>query len=207
MAPKIDWPRAIFRGRYMIAVARMERNGIPVDAALHQQIGGKLGARSSATDRRCGSSISASTRTAHSGRRASGNIFRRRHSVAASPSGGADARRHRHSTSRRTPSATSIPLYELRATLSRLRLTDIPVGTDHRARCLLSPFQIGDRPQSTFEQQIHIRPGPVDTRLVGPPEGCALAYVDWSTQEIAIAAALERRRAHGRRTIYRRPLS
>ena len=33
------------------------------------------------------------------------------------------------------------PLYELRSTLSRLRLSDIPVGADLRARCLLSPFQ------------------------------------------------------------------
>jgi DNA polymerase-1 len=31
MAPTIDWPRALFRGRYMAAVARMERVGLPVD--------------------------------------------------------------------------------------------------------------------------------------------------------------------------------
>jgi DNA polymerase I len=28
-APTIDWPRALLRGRYMAAVARMERSGIP----------------------------------------------------------------------------------------------------------------------------------------------------------------------------------
>ena len=38
MGPKIDWPRALFRGRYMIAVARMERTGIPVDAELYQRL-------------------------------------------------------------------------------------------------------------------------------------------------------------------------
>ena len=32
-------------------------------------------------------------------------------------------------------------LYELRATLGRLRLADLPVGADQRARCLLSAFQ------------------------------------------------------------------
>ena len=38
MAPTIDWPRAKLRGRYMAAVARMERTGIPVDAPLHQRL-------------------------------------------------------------------------------------------------------------------------------------------------------------------------
>jgi hypothetical protein len=38
MAPAIDWPRAKLRGRYMVSVARMERAGIPIDAALHQKL-------------------------------------------------------------------------------------------------------------------------------------------------------------------------
>ena len=32
MLPKIDLPRALLRGRYMAAAARMERNGVPIDA-------------------------------------------------------------------------------------------------------------------------------------------------------------------------------
>lgn len=35
MAPSIDWPRALLRGQYMAAVARMERTGIPIDRRLH----------------------------------------------------------------------------------------------------------------------------------------------------------------------------
>src|SRR3712207_5027783 len=34
MAPGLDWPRALLRGRYMAAVARMEHAGTPIDAAL-----------------------------------------------------------------------------------------------------------------------------------------------------------------------------
>ncbi len=34
MSPKIDWPRALLRGRYMQAVARMEWNGVPIDIEL-----------------------------------------------------------------------------------------------------------------------------------------------------------------------------
>jgi hypothetical protein len=36
MAPSIDWPRALLRGRYMKAVARMERTGVPIDTELYQ---------------------------------------------------------------------------------------------------------------------------------------------------------------------------
>jgi hypothetical protein len=35
MAKTFDWPRALLRGRYMEAVARMERTGVPIDTRLH----------------------------------------------------------------------------------------------------------------------------------------------------------------------------
>jgi hypothetical protein len=35
---QIDWPRALWRGRYTIAVARMERVGVPVDVPLHRRL-------------------------------------------------------------------------------------------------------------------------------------------------------------------------
>jgi DNA polymerase I len=38
MAPSIDWPRALLRGRYMKAVARMERTGVPIDVQIHRRL-------------------------------------------------------------------------------------------------------------------------------------------------------------------------
>ena len=38
MEPTIDMPRALLRGRYMAAVARMERTGVPIDVPLHQRL-------------------------------------------------------------------------------------------------------------------------------------------------------------------------
>src|SRR5262245_9455626 len=38
MAPQIDLPRALLRGRYMAAAARMEWNGIPVERETLQQL-------------------------------------------------------------------------------------------------------------------------------------------------------------------------
>ena len=31
LLPHIDWPRALFRGRYMVAVSAMEWHGVPID--------------------------------------------------------------------------------------------------------------------------------------------------------------------------------
>jgi DNA polymerase I len=38
MVPSIDWPRALLRGRYMKAVARMERTGVPIDLELYNSL-------------------------------------------------------------------------------------------------------------------------------------------------------------------------
>src|SRR6185312_381720 len=38
MLPKIDLPHALLRGRYMAAVARMERNGVPIDIGTLRQL-------------------------------------------------------------------------------------------------------------------------------------------------------------------------
>ena len=38
MALTIDWPRALLRGRYMTAVARMEQAGVPIDTVMHQRM-------------------------------------------------------------------------------------------------------------------------------------------------------------------------
>jgi hypothetical protein len=38
MLPKIDLPRALMRGRYMAAVAKMEWNGVPIDTATIGQV-------------------------------------------------------------------------------------------------------------------------------------------------------------------------
>jgi hypothetical protein len=40
MAPTIDWPRALLRGRYMTAAARMEWAGVPIDTATHARMVG-----------------------------------------------------------------------------------------------------------------------------------------------------------------------
>jgi hypothetical protein len=82
------------------------------------------------------------------------------------------------------------PLHELRKTLGELKLNKLAVGRDSRNRTILSPFaaKTGRNQPSTTKFVF----GPVKwvRGLIKPVEGMALAYCDWSSQEIAIAAAL-----------------
>ena len=81
-------------------------------------------------------------------------------------------------------------LKDLRYILGQLRLSEIPVGSDGRNRCLLSPFasKIGRNQPSTskfiFGPAVWLR------SLIKPEKGKVLAYIDFSQQEFLIAAAL-----------------
>lgn len=82
------------------------------------------------------------------------------------------------------------PLQELRHTRSQLRLNDLSVGPDGRARTMLSMFRSKTgRNQPSNSRFIFGMPAWF-RNLVKPTKGRALAYVDWSSQEIAIAGAL-----------------
>lgn len=189
MAPTIDWSRALLRGRYMAAVAHMERNGIPIDARLHRRLVDNWEPIKrhliAEVDRAYGVFEGTTFRQALLVRYLQANgIPWQRH-----PSGALmlddstfDEQARSHPQLR--------PLYELRSTLSRLRLTDIPVGADQRARCLLSPFRSSSGRNQPSASKFVFGPARWIRGLVREQEGRAVAYVDWSAQEIAIAAGL-----------------
>ncbi len=164
MAPNIDWPRAKFRGRYMAAVARMERAGIPVDAALYQRLVANWDAIKAPPDRRCGSSILVCMRTAHSSRLSSSNILQvngipwPRLSIWALTLDDTTFDEQARS-SPATPTVVRVA-----RDLSRLRLVDIPVGADNRARCLLSAFQSVTGRNRPSDSKFIFGPATVDTR-------------------------------------------
>jgi DNA polymerase I len=82
------------------------------------------------------------------------------------------------------------PLHELRATLSGLRLTGLEVGSDGRNRCLLSPFSAVTGRNQPSNTKFIFGPARWLRGLIRPPEGYGLAYIDFASQEIGIAAAL-----------------
>jgi hypothetical protein len=82
------------------------------------------------------------------------------------------------------------PLRELRHSLSQMKLNELAVGTDGRNRCLLSPFQSKTGRNQPSNSKYIFGPSVWLRSLIRPEPGRAVAYVDWSQQELAIAAAL-----------------
>ena len=82
------------------------------------------------------------------------------------------------------------PLRELRHSLSELRLEKLAVGTDGRNRTMLSPFGASSGRNTPSANRFIFGPSVWLRGLIKPGPGMAIAYIDWSSQEVAIAAAL-----------------
>ena len=92
------------------------------------------------------------------------------------------------------------PLKELRHALGEMRLEEIAVGPDGRNRTMLSPFGARTGRNTPSNTRFIFGPAVWLRGLIKPPAGRALAYVDWCSQEVAIAAALSGTRASAMRS-------
>ena len=189
MTNRIDLPRALLRGRYMAAVAAMEHNGVPVDLPLLQQlrerwdeikiglvgnIDGQYGVYEGTTfklDR-------------FANYLAGAGIAWPRH-----PSGRLSLSDETFRDRARAYPELE-PLRGLRHALSQMRLHELAVGHDGRNRVLLSPFGSRTGRNTPSNSKFIFGSSAWLRGLIRPPPGYGLAYVDWCSQEIGIAAAL-----------------
>src|SRR6516162_5107487 len=185
----IDLPRATLRGRYSYALARIERTGVPFDHELRDRMKTELprikGDLIAEVDKDFGVYVDGSFNT---------NKFveyLNRYSIEWSdlPSGHIclddDAFEERAKVYPQL-----LPLRYLRGILSKTRLLDFPVSSDGRNRAFMNPFWTvtGRNMPSPAE---FILGAPAWLRgLAKPPEGWALAILDWVAQEFGIAAVL-----------------
>jgi DNA polymerase-1 len=189
MLPSIDLPRAIYRGRYMAAVAAMEFNGVPVNlpllARLRERWTGIQDQLISTIDTGYG---------VFEGRTFKADRFeawlvQRQISWPRLESGRLDLEDDTFKEmSRIHPSLTK--LRELRHALSEMRLNDLAVGLDGFNRCLLSPFSSRTSRNQPSNTKFIFGPGKWFRGLIEPKPGWGLAYIDWVQQEFGIAAAL-----------------
>jgi hypothetical protein len=189
MLPKLDLPRALLRGRYMAAAAAMEHAGTPIDVEtldlfrLHWT--GIQGQLISEIDASYG---------VYEGRTFKADRFAAWLVANGIPwprldSGNLDLSDDTFRQQARAYPAVS-PLRELRSSLSDLRLNDLAVGSDGRNRTILSAFGARSGRNTPSNTKFVFGPAVWLRGLIKPPPGHALAYVDWSQQEIGIAAAL-----------------
>ena len=191
MTPGLDLPRAILRGRYMKAAARMEHNGIPLDKKAWLRLKSLW---PSIQDRLIGEIDQAyhlfEGRTFKKNRFAAW-LVREGLPWPHLDSGALDLSEETfREMARAFPQVA--PLHALRATLAHMRRVELAVGRDGRNRCLLSAFRARTGRNQPSTTRFVFGPSVWMRSLIRPEPGQGLAYIDWSQQEFGIAAALSR---------------
>ena len=186
--------QALLRGRYMAAVARMERTGVPIDVEMLQRLRTNWGDIKldliEAIDKDYG---------VYEGTTFKSGLF-----AGYLADNGIDWPRTEtgrlaldqdtfRDMAKRYPQLE--PLKELRHALSELRLEKLAVGPDGRNRTLLSPFGASSGRNTPSNNKFIFGPSVWLRGLIKPPEGRALAYIDWKSQEVYDRRALSGDRA------------
>ena len=189
MSPMIDWPRALLRGRYTAAVARMEHSGVPVDAQLLRAVDREWRTVKkqlvAVVDQRYGVYHGLTFKADQFSRwlRRNNIPWPRRESGFLDLSDG---------TFKIQEQAWPIlgALRELRQSLGQIRFDGLRVGLDGRTRTSLRPFgSITGRNQPSTTK-FAFGPAKWTRGFIRPPEGHGIAYIDFSSQEIGLAAGL-----------------
>ena len=189
MLSGIDLPRALFRGRYMAAAARIERNGVSIDVPTLQLLKQHW---STIQDQLIADIDKAYG--VYDGRTFKADRFtmwlvRNNIPWPTLESGRLDLTDDTFRIMARGWPAIA-PLRELRSALSQMRLADLAVGHDSRNRTTLWAFQARTSRNQPSNTKFVFGPSVWLRGLIQPPPGYGVAYIDWAQQEFGIAAAL-----------------
>jgi DNA polymerase-1 len=189
MLPTIDLQRALFRGKYMVAAARMEHAGIPVDAVglaeareAWPHIRGQLIASVDAA-------FGVFDGETFKQDRFASWLIDRGISWSTTPTGRLALDDDTFRTMVRLHPELA-PLHELRQSLSQLRLNDLAIGRDGRNRTMLSAFRSRTGRNQPSNTRSIFGPATWVRGFIRPEPGHGLAYIDYDQQEWGIAAAL-----------------
>jgi hypothetical protein len=181
--------QALLRGRYAAAVARMEHTGIPIDVPLLEMLRQHWGDIKldliADIDKDYGVYVGTTFKAGlfASWLDAEGIVWPR------TTTGRLELEQDTFRDMAKTYPKLG-PLKELRHALGEMRLEEIAVGPDGRNRTMLSPFGARTGRNTPSNTKFIFGPAVWLRSLIKPGPGRAVAYVDWSSQEVAIAAAL-----------------
>ena len=189
MTSKIDWPRALLRGSYAATVARMERNGIPIDLDLFTRLSCHWEKIRASLVAAVDSDYGVYDGLCFKVERFRRYLSKQGISWPVLEHGQLDLNDETFKVmSHRYPQLT--PLRELRRTLSQMRLSSLAVGDDGRNRCPLEMFASRTGRNQPSSSQFIFGPAVWLRSLIRPQPDYGLAYVDFLQQEFGIAAAL-----------------
>jgi hypothetical protein len=189
MLPKIDLPRALLRGRYMAAAARMEWTGVPLDVNTLARLRASWGNIQDALIAKIDAGRGIYEGRSFRADRWAAYLAERGIPWPHLDSGALALDDDTFREMARAHPVEIGPIRELRHTLSQMRLQELAVGADGRNRCLLSAFASKTGRNQPSNSRFIFGPSAWLRSLIRPAEGRAVAYVDWSQQELGIAAA------------------
>lgn len=180
--------QALMRGRYMAAVARMERTGIPVDVELLGELRRQWDTLKLDLVREMDHLEVYEGTSFKSGKFAAWVAGK----GIAWPKTDAGYLKTDNDTLRDMSQLYPElgPLKELKHALSELKLESIAVGPDGRNRALLSPFGARTGRNTPSNSKFMFGPAAWLRNIIRPETGRSLAYLDWKSQEVWIAAQL-----------------
>jgi DNA polymerase I len=189
MLTQIDIPRALLRGRYMVAAAQIEHNGVPIDTETL----GYLNRYWSDIQDQLIADIDTNYGV-YQGRTFKADSFaawlaQNKISWPWLDSGKLDLSDDTFRDMARAYPQLA-PLRELRSSLSQMRLSDLAVGQDGRNRTILSAFRARTGRNQPSNTKFIFGPAVWLRGLIQPPPSHGIAYIDWEQQEFGIAAAL-----------------
>jgi DNA polymerase-1 len=190
----LNLPFALLRGCYGAAVARMERAGVPVDVSLYRRIVGNWEGLKQELIR----DVDQSWHVYEDGHFRVARFEQQLTALGISRTWprtetgflALDDDTFLEQAARHPELPQLQTLRELRATLGRMRLIGLEIGPDGRNRCSLMPFQAITGRNLPSNAKFIFGPARWLRGLITPPTGWGLAYLDFASEEIAIAAAL-----------------
>ena len=189
MIADIDLPRALLRGRYMTAVARMEWRGVPIDAEALGLFRANWQTVQERLIERIDTGYGIYDGRTFKVERWAAWLTANNIPWPRLPSGDLALDDDTFREMARTYPAVA-PVRELRTTLAQLRLNELAVGSDGRNRCMLSAFGSKTSRNQPSNSKFIFGPSAWLRSLIRPEPMTAVAYIDWSQQELAIAAAM-----------------
>jgi hypothetical protein len=189
MHPKIDLDRALLRGQYMKAVAKMEHTGVPIDTPALNTLKANWGDVQDELIRRVDSQFSVYEGRTFVMKRFEQYLANRSINWPRTPTG-----RLKLDDKTFRDYACVYPelglLRELRSGLSQMRQNRLAVGKDSRNRCMLSPFGTCTGRNAPSTAEFIFGAAAWQRSLIRPGAARGLAYLDYSSQEYGISAYL-----------------
>jgi DNA polymerase I len=181
--------QALLRGRYMTAVAQMERTGVPLDAVTLAAIRDGWGSIKSDLIKEVDTDYGVFENGVFKSGLFAKYLADRGIAWPKTETGRLQLDQDTFRDQAKVYPELA-PLRELRHSLSDLRIEKLAVGSDGRNRAMLSPFGASSGRNTPSANMFIFGPSVWLRGLIKPKRDRAIAYIDWSSQEVAIAAAL-----------------